>query len=263
MPMVIIMALVAGIMAAVLLERQANQRQVVERQIASYKAHHFERGIREVVGQWTDTLLGQPLEKLVDEDGHALDLELPGGGLAAVYIYDGQGTAMSEPTGLNEEEQQDAAGVLQALADLTGGNVDPSWLRPVGPVRVSAATAPQELLEAIGSYASGGRAGRRFAKLLVEARNSATLTQADVQKAITDSGITAEEQAIVTRLVTAKPELWAMVVDVYDPEQPQRDGGPSVRYGGRFLLPTSGGARVTTALQSLGKFVSWEELPIR
>lgn len=264
MPIVIILALVVGIFAAVLLERQAAQRLLVDRQVRSYAQHHFERGIREVVGAWTDTLAGQPLSRLIADDGHVLDLEVPGGGLAAVYMFDGQGTMLSDPRGLTAEEKDDAYGLIDALGVLTGDQADPGLFRPVGPVRVCAASAPPEILEAAVMYASGGRAsGRRFVQTLVEAREKAELTQADLETAQNLAGVSAEQRPIITRILTIRPELWAMIVDVYDPAMPMPDGGPSVRYGGRLVLPVGGGARASSTLQSLGKFLSWEELPIR
>lgn len=264
MPIVILLSLVVGVFAAMLLERQAAQRLIVERQIRSYASQHFERGIREVVGAWTDTLAGQPLDRLISDDGHVLDLELPGGGLAAVYMFDGQGTMLSDPRGLTAEEKEDTFGLLDTLGQILGGATDPGMFRPVGPVRISAASAPPEVLEAVATYASGGRASvRRFVQTIVEAREGLGLTEADLETAQNVAGISAEQRPVVTRLLTARPELWAMIVDVYDPERPMADGGPTVRYGGRFILPVGGGARVATTLQSLGKFLSWEELPIR
>lgn len=260
MPVVILLALVVGIMAAVMLDRQSAQSLTVQHQLHGYRDHHFSRGVREVVGQWTDTLSGQPIEKLIQDDGHVLDIQASDGGWLAIYMFDGQGSALTDPTGLLDQDRTDALGVLQALALLSADNPDPAWLRSVGPVKISALSAPAELLEALGNYAAEGRNGRRFSESIIKARVSGELTQADIQTAESAADLTAAQRLIVDRLIVLKPELWNMVIDVY--RQGERE--PSVRYGGRFSPPGSGnGNRSATSLQTLGKFLSWEELPLR
>ncbi len=262
MPIVIVLALVVAIMATVMLERQGTQRLSVQRQLNLYRDHHFQRGIREVAGAWTDTLGGQPIEKMIDTDGHALDIELADGGNLSIYLFDAQGSTRSDPRGLNEEEKTDAGGVYEQLMVMSGGKPDPMWFRTVGSVKVCAASAPYEVLEAIANYASGGsRAGKRFADELVEARQAQELTQANIQTACSAAGLDAEAVQTINRLIVVKPELWAMVVDVY--QAGRASNGPVARYMGRFVPPgaqTSGGNG--TSLQSLGKFLTWEELPL-
>ncbi len=255
MPMVILLALVVGIMAAVMLERQSAQSLTVQRELNEYRDHHFSAGVREVVGQWTDTLSGQPIDKLVQDDGHVLDVQAADGGWLSVYMFDGQGSVLTDPTGLNEQDRTDAQGIIQALAPLVGDQPDASMFRSVGPVRISAPTAAPELLEALGNYASGSRNGRRFSDSLVKARSRSDLTDADVQTAESAADLTAEQRQIVSRLLVLKPELWNMVIDVYK----QGESQPSNRYGGRWA-PAS--TRNGGSLQTLGKFLSWEELPL-
>ncbi len=256
MPIVILLALVVGIMTAVMLDRQSAQSLTVQRELHGYRDHHFSRGVREVVGQWTDTLSGQPIQNLVQPDGHILDIQAADGGLLSIYMFDGQGAALADPTGLTDQDRTDALGVLQALSDGTGGNPDPASLRSVGPLKISVASAPQEVLEAMANYAmGGGRNGRRFADSLVKARASQDLAQADVQTAESAADMTAEQRQILDRVLALKPDLWNMVIDVY----PAGAREPSVRYGGRWA---SSSARGGPALSTLGKFLSWEELPL-
>src|SRR5205085_6428365 len=151
-PVVLILALVSGIIAAVVLQRQSTQRQVVEREVRGYKSRHFERGVREVVSAWTDTLAGQPVDKLVDADGHALDLAMPDGSYAAVYLFDGQGSIVTDPAGMTEQEKADAWGILQQLRLIGGETPKPSWVRPVGPVAVCIANADPEVIESVAAY---------------------------------------------------------------------------------------------------------------
>jgi hypothetical protein len=245
-------------MAAVMLERQGTQRLSVQRQLNQYRDHHFQRGVREVVGAWTDTLSGQPIENMLASDGHALDIELADGGFLAIYLFDAQGTIRSDPIGLNEEERTDAGGIYEQLMMLTGGVPTPAMLRPVGPVKVCIATAPEEVLVAIGNYVAGNnRTGRRFADEILDVRKRQSPTQADVDSASSAADFNAEQRQVLARLVTTTAELWGMVIDVYEPGS----NGPKARYSGRFVPPGRGSGAVPT-LQSLGKFLSWEELPV-
>jgi hypothetical protein len=261
MPLVVMLALVVGIVAAVVLQRQAAQGYLVERQLRSYKTSHFERGLREVVGAWTDTLVGQPLNQLIGPDGHTLDIDLDDGSWASIYLFDGQGTLLGSPAGLTEQQRTDMAGILDALERIADGAVDLAWFRPVGPVRVSMMSAPAEVLEAIASYA-GSRTPRRLVTAILEARLRGDLTQADLETAYNTAALTPEQRTVINRLVALQPELWAMVVEVFEPGRPGQPSRMTARYLGRFNLPVSGGARATASLNSLGKFLSWEELPL-
>jgi hypothetical protein len=258
MPIVIILSLVVGIVAAVLLERQTAQALTVHRELNNYRDHHFKRGVQEIAGAWTDTLAGQPIANMIAEDGHFMDVQAGDGTFLAAYLFDGQGSALMDPTGLTEEERTDAGGILQELALLVGNNPDPSLLRSVGPVKICVASAAPELLEAVGNYATGSRNGRRFADSLTRARARAPLTPADLDTAQGEASMTPEQRQVLQRLVTVSPELWMMVIDVYKPGE---GSIPGVRYGGLFSPPGSG-SRAANTLRSLGKFLSFEELPV-
>lgn len=258
LPVVIFLALLVGVVAALLLERQSAHTLAVERQAASYRDRHFEKGVREVLSAWTDSLAGQAIENLIGDDGHALDLATSDGGWIEVYLFDGQGSALTDPTGLTQEEHDDAAGLLDALAAIVGDQANPGWFRPVGPVKICVNSAPPELLEAAASYATGGKAGRRFARELMDAKSRKGVIEApDLETAKGADRIGAEERVVLDRILTLKTEMWAMVVDVYPPGA---KGVPTARYGARFLAPGVGGR--STSMQALGKFLSWESLPV-
>jgi hypothetical protein len=257
MPLVVMLALVASLMGAVLLQRQAAVFRLADREVRAYRDRHFERGVREVVGEWTNSLAGQPVDKMIAPDGHVLDLELPGGGGAAVYMFDGQGGFLTDPATLSGPEREDWAGVMAELSSL--GRGDGSWYRAVGPLAVSAASAPTEVLEAIGNYAGGRRSGKRFASEIERARRDGDLTPAALGTAMNAADFTPQQRDIVNRLLVPQPELRGVIVDVYE----SRGNGRATlvrRYGGRLFLPGAG--RGLVSMQSLGKFLSWEELPL-
>jgi hypothetical protein len=254
MPVMILLSLVVGIIAAVILQRMSTQHLVVRRQLAAYTSKHFERGVREVVGEWTTSLYGQPLAKMLGPGGHALDLVLPDGSTAGVYIFDGQGSVLSEPQALTEDQRRDGAGVIQRLHQVSG-DPDPAWFRPVGPLRVSAMGAPEPVLRAIAMYATKGRGGARFAATLIAAREGVDeLTQTDLDRACEADDMTPEARGVVNRLIALKPEVWGVLVEVSG-----RRGDLQARYTGRFTLPGDS-SRAAGTLQTLGKFLSWEQI---
>jgi hypothetical protein len=259
MPLVVLLALVVGVMSALLLERISAQNRVVRRQVENYKLHHFERGVREVVGAWIVSLNGQPVTKMLDEDGRALDLDLTDGSTAVVYLFEAQGSVLSRPDGLTEQERVDGAAVVQELWRISGGEPPADWFRPVGPLAVSARTAPEEILLAIGRVAGGERAGQGFARELIRTREvSPELTEADLAGALQAAGIEGAARERALRLVRPKSDLWHAVIDVYGP----RGAQPIARFGGRFTMPGEYNTKNLGTFQSLGAFLTWEELPL-
>jgi hypothetical protein len=260
MPVVVLLALVASIMAAVLLEREDAESRLAQREVNGYRDRHFERGLREVIGSWSNSLAGHPVEKMTGPDGHIMNLVLPDGSGAAIYMFDGQGSLLSDATGLSSKERDDLAGVMAELRKI-GGSADGSWFRAVGPLQVCAQSAPQEILEAIGNYAGGGKGGRRFAMQLVSARGDGDLKASDLNAAMESAQIEPRNRETINRLLVAKPDLRAIVVDVYE-TKPGRRAELARRYGGRLILPGGQGQATPTAMVSLGRFLSWEELPL-
>jgi hypothetical protein len=261
LPIVILLSMVVGLMGALLLERMSAQARVVKRQLENYRLHHFERGVREVVSAWVQSLNAQPVTRMLEADGRALDLELPDGSVAVVYLFEGQGSLLSQPDGLTQQQREEGAAVVGELWALSGGNPPAEWFRQVGPLAVSLRSAPDEVLQAIGRSV-GGRNAERFARTIVERRRSGgELTEQDLAAAINDAGWDAAQRDQVRRLVTIKPELWIAVIDVYS--SPRGGGSRLVgRFGGRFTMPGDFNTRTMGTMQSMGPFLSWEQLPL-
>jgi len=257
LPMVIVLSLIAGIMAAVILERQSAQTLTATREFEGYRSRHLERGVREVVGQWTDTLVGQSLDKMLDPDGHALDIQTVDGGLISIFIFDGQGSILTDPAGLSDNDRNELGGVLTELSAITSGNPDPMILRPVGPIPVSLKTASPEVLEAIVRHA-GARSPRQFVDGVLRTRAAQDITESDLQTILNRAELDPPQRQLLSSLVTIHPTLVQMVIDVYDPGASE----PSLRFGGRVDLGASGQSS-GGMIQSLGKFLTWEELPVR
>ncbi len=262
LPTVIILSMVVAVVSAVMLERASVQRLTVHRQVQSYRGHHLGRGLREVLGQWSISLSGQPIERMIAPDGRILDLYLSDGLRVGVYLEDGQGSVHSVPSQFAGQERVDAQIVLDELMERTQGRPDPSWLRSVGPAKICAATAPAEVLEAVASGIMGNPAGSKgFARVILDARRRGTLTSADLASAASRANMTAEERARLDRLLSAGPELWRLTAEVTRGEGRQQE--VVGRFRGYLSLGAQGfGASAFGSLQSLGAFLSWEELPI-
>lgn len=264
LPVVVLLALVGAVLAAAMLRREEVQRLQTQRQLDSYRDHHFSRGVREVVGQWAISLSGQPIEKMIAPDGRVLDLELADGGLVRVFMADGQGAALSDVSKATGEERADAERILANLMEITRGRPDPAWVRDVGPVRISAGTAPEAVVEAVARVVTSTEgAATALARTILNARRDGPLTEAGLASAVGRAGLSGDQVSRFNRLFTAKPELWLMTVEVFGPGRdgkPQRE--PGFRYVGRVSLGQAGAGAFAGA-ESLGSFLSWEALPVR
>jgi hypothetical protein len=130
-------------------------------------------------------------------------------------------------------------------------------LRPVGPIPVSLKSASPEVLEAIARHV-GARSPRQFAESVVRARAAQDITESDLQTILNRAELEPAKRQLLSTLVTIHPTLVQMVIDVYEPHASE----PTLRYGGRVDL-SSNGQSTGGMIQSLGKFLTWEELPVR
>lgn len=261
LPAAVLLSIVVGVAAAAMLGRQANQRLVTDRQLRSYRAHHMGKGVREVVGQWAISLSGQPLEKMIAPDGRILDLRMTDGTLVRLFMTDGQGSVLADLSRVPAGERADAAAILGALREVAHGAIDPAWVRAVGPIRVSALTAPEQVLEAVARAVTSTRGqATSLVRALLEARRDGELTEGELSAAASKGGIGTDGLSRYTRLLASHPELWAITADVYPPG---RGGDPSdvveAKFRGLILLGQAGLGNINAG-DSLGMFLTWEEL---
>lgn len=264
LPVVLLLALAVGILAAALLQREATHTLSYQRQFTSYRTHHIGRGVREVVGQWAVSLSGQAIEKMIAPDGRILDLETSDGTLVRVSLHDGQGSVLTDIAKLAGQDRADAEAVLAELDELTGGKPDPEWIRSVGPARISAASAPPEVIEAVARVLTTTDAqAKALARAVLEAREDGELDEAKLATAASRGGLNAEELARFNRLLAPKAELWMLVADVHKPDRRGRTlAEVEARYTGRLVLGQAAfGA--ASGLDSMGVFLSWAEVPPR
>jgi type II secretory pathway component PulK len=260
---VLLLSLVVAVVAAVMLQRESTNILLYHRQFGSYRTHHLGRGLREVVGQWAISLSGQPIEKMIAPDGRVLDLEMEDGTLVRVYLADGQGSALTDVSRLAGDDRRDAEAILAALDEISRGRVDPAWVRTVGPARISAASAPEEVIEAVARVLTTTTAqAKTLARAILDAREDGDLNDEKLATAASRGTLNAEELARFNRLLAPKADLWLLRADVH-PAGPR--GGtlarPEARYEGRIAFGQAAfGA--ASGLESLGAFLTWDEVPM-
>ncbi len=264
LPAVLLLTLVVGIVSAAMLQRESAQSLLYHRQFRSYRTHHLGRGVREVVGQWSVSLSGQPIEKMIAPDGHILDLEMSDGTLVRVYLRDGQGSVLTDTSRLAGEDRADTEAILRALEEIAGDKVDPDWLRPVGPVRISASTASEEVIEAVARVLTTTKPqATSLARAVLEAREGGELDEAGLASAASRGGLNAETLARFNRLLGPKPDLWLITAEVHAKDRRGRTlEEVEARYRGRIAFG-QGAFGAASGLDSLGSFLSWEEVPLR
>lgn len=264
LPTVLLLTMVVGVAAAAMLSRAADQRLIVERQLRSYRTHHMGKGVREVVGQWAVSLSSQPLERMIAPDGRVLDLTMADGTLVRVFMADGQGSLLNDLARVATPERVDAAAMLDALREIAGSSVDPDWVRPVGPVRVSAASAPEEVLTAAARVAVSTKGhATALARAIMDARRDGEMTEATLNAAASRAGLTGDALSKFNRLFAPRADLWALAVEVFPPgARGGRGEEPESRYRGRLVLGAAGLGNMNAG-DSLGMFLTWEEMTAR
>jgi hypothetical protein len=281
MPFVILLALVVSLFALVMVNRESVQRRTTARLVRDYAAEHMGKGIREVVGGWIKSLTGQPIEKMTEGDGHALDLALPDGTTIAIYLSDGQGALMDSLGALNDIDAQWVQLMLDELAldplaqewqdraSAQGVMEDPlpPLTRQVGPAAVSLQSAPEPVLNAIARAISGEKKIGRFVEEILRAREDGEITEADINTAAATLDLSAEDRATLLQYVTLKPELWKIRAEVIPTPSASASGVRARRYEGRFKIPrhdggvsAGAGKGMVGSISPMGPFLEWTEV---
>jgi hypothetical protein len=280
LPLVVILTMVAALMIAMMLERHGTQRLAVQREIDGYQTFHGSRGIREAVMLWMTDAKRGPITAALDRSNKAFDLDLADGSVASVYLFDGQGKALGETSSLTGDDLQTAEGILSALHDAPakpasrgprsnrGAAAPPNappgddglhpFTRSVGPLTVSALSAPPEVLTAVLSYVSGGANVSSLVREIQDLRDGGALNQAALASVLSKDDLKPDQRGLADRLLTVEPGLWWLVVEVQTP-----DGVLVARWGGHYAIEGTGGVTAKVgAWEQMGSFLTWDELSL-
>ncbi|MEO1007294.1 MAG: hypothetical protein AAFX79_01875 [Planctomycetota bacterium] len=260
LPLVVLLAMVATIAMAVMMQRQGQQNLTLVRQVQWTKDRHLERGLREVIGAWLPSA-GRRLGEISSQGGHALDIQFDDGRSVRVEVFDAQGSALANFDGIRESQLDEAVTVLEAVEEAAGGgDTFERWTRDIGPLQISARTAPEPLIAAAASAAlSPGRAAD-LARDLVLAREEPDAAGGShwMRRLISDYSETGQERTLLTAVFTAEADLWSLRITVYD-----QDGDPRDRYEALVEVDGREIRRRTDSGQfaPLGPFQRWRRVP--
>lgn len=219
LPMVVLLTFLMAMVIAVILERQAAHSLTVRRVAGQYDAHHTRRGLSEVIEAWVRSGQTKPMRERLAPDGLAVTIELPGGlsgrtqgpHTVGLYLEDGQGTVLADFTGLSGDLLLDAKLMHNAFRAAGGSSRDE---RMLGPVAVSAESAPRELLTAAAQAAGATGNPEAFADAVLAQRDPGPITPQSLQQAASEAGYQAEELQRLLRLVAPETSLWRLRADV-------------------------------------------------
>ncbi len=253
MPIVVLLTLVVGLAVGVFLARQGVQNRTVARQVLAYQEHHAGRGLQEAIGAWLRRLSSREIPDAIGEDGHAMDILLPGGDVARVYVRDGQGQALASLGALDGEALEGAARILERLLATSDVETYRNSTRRVGSWQISPNAADAVVLRAVISSRVEDEATVSSAvSRIIEGRRAERMTRSEVQHALEEAGVSEGAETALARVFTYQPDLWFIWVEL----TPRGSRRVSARYGGLAYI----GSSATQAGTQTGKFLTWEEL---
>lgn len=256
MPMVLMLVVVVGMMAAVMLERQSAQRNTTQRHLGWYQEHHARLGLQEAIEAWVKSLpTGVEVGSVLPPDGHFLDLELRGSERAVVYLVERQNAVLSDLAAVEAASLDDATAIAEACAEVFGPDGPPDGYRTVGPPSLSVHTASPELIELVAQVITGDvGAARAFAGSIVSERqaNGGRATPTAIGNALTSASVDPELRSRFGRVFTVRPTLYYATVEL----RLTRTGPPAARFGGYFSISTGRAAAERTA------FLTWENIGV-
>lgn len=222
MPLVLLLTMAVTVIVATLIERQSAHALTSRRQAGQYEAHHVARSINSAVEAWLQTVRGRNIREMLDNQGKLVEIRCEEGfgprssgpETMVLYLKDAQDTVRTDFAGLTGQSLQDAQKLAVAAKDALG-DAFASKSRALGPIQISAASAPQQLLEAaIAAATDSSNNSTNFIQSLMTQREKGPLTAQAFNQALVDGGFTPEQQAAVSRLIVADTTFWALRVDI-------------------------------------------------
>jgi len=256
---VIILAAIVVLVSGIMIQRHGAARLNVDRELARYEAHHAGRGLTESIWAWVQTIPSDGVREMIGEDGHAFDMHFGDGTTVSVTVRDGQGSLMVNAAELPTRERDDAAEILEHLRTIVGPNVPEEYTRQVGPLKMSALTAPKALLEAVVMQANEGEGSSEFVDTILDERTEESFRDASISQAMSRAGLSPQTNSRLRRLLTAEPTLWIVRAEI----TPRGAREPTDAYEGTALIETRGGRRGISSFSPWGPFLSWERVDPR
>lgn len=261
LPIVILLMLVVGSVAAVMLTRADAQARDVRRQVDAYQVYHGVQGLRQVLDGWVSQQQVRTITELLDDDGLAMEIEPGDGTVLRVHLFDAQGLLRSETAGMPEEQAADLELVNEELQRLVGPDRAALYTREAGPFQLSINAAPATTLEALASALAGTQVGPRFAGEVMERRErNQRIDRTELNSVMSSAGIPEAERARLNALLAVEPSLWEFVIDVQG-SGPAAANGLLARYRAMVVFVPSTAA-AGQAYERPSPFLSWESVDL-
>lgn len=264
LPLVIFVSVVATMLIVSVLERQSSQQLTMARQAREYREMHFGKGVREVLDMWMRSQAARPVRDLLAGDGRAMDMELGDGTTLSLYLFDVQGTVLSDLSGLTGEELADAAGALANLGDVAGSAQRSNLTRPIGPPAVSVMTASVEVLTAVARQVVGSQQADECVRALLELKDKPGATQQDLSDVETSLNLNDQQRRSLQRMFAVEPTFFRLRL-VAHAGGAMAGGRPIAQYEAFAIIPRPGQRQASqaNAVQRRTLILGWRRLEDR
>lgn len=148
LPLVVLLLLVGGLTVGLLLERHGVSYRAIVRNVDDYKNHHRAAGIKECILRWLDTAHGR-VDQSLDTDGLAFTMDVSGEGHIDVFLFDAQGSTLSDPAALSGRRREIVEDIKFLIESVPAEQRPAGLFRPVGPPEICLNTAPDLLIRAL------------------------------------------------------------------------------------------------------------------
>ncbi|MFG0275650.1 MAG: hypothetical protein ACF8QF_11380 [Phycisphaerales bacterium] len=211
MGVVLVLVMVVSVIVTGVLQRYSAQQRTVHRQVAEYRMHHDMFGVQAMALQWLARARVSDIVQIANSDEVAFGFALPDGKQVAVYIEDGQDTALASADSVQARDKPFYEAMLARLPEDR-----PDLLRSAGPASISLNHAPEELIRALF-----GPDLDRVADDVIRARRRDEIDRGVVAEALTSAGASVEAQQALTALVALDPALWRLRIETDDGFEPR------------------------------------------
>jgi len=210
---VLMLVVIASIIIGAALQRASLQNLIVEQQLDGYQSHHELQGVRAMVDAWLAK--SESVETLTElaNTGETVDrIALESGVTYRVYAQDGQGTLLTNLSGITGEVPQ--RWIVATLSRLPPDR--PDLTRDAGPWRISLPATPDEILEAM----SGGDS--TIYEALKTARDKQVATVSEFLSTLESRGVEDLTAQTLSRYIVYTPDLWRFDIEAIHPDRTQR-----------------------------------------
>ncbi|MBX3388243.1 MAG: hypothetical protein KF691_02175 [Phycisphaeraceae bacterium] len=258
LPVVLMVSLALATLITVLLDRFGAQSRSVAGIVRSYESYHAGRGIHQLFEAWLRNSTSSRLNGRLGVGGLALTAHLSEGltpyansaETVKLYLADGQGSILSEPSGLPVEDIALAQAIINAARQIDagagGGDASEGTIarRGLGPLAVSLRSASVRTLRAAVSGATGGEKVDEIVAELVKAREDLNVAGTAVSEIANKAGLSGDARANLLKVITVEPSMWEITAEVLSDRL--IGGGLLMRYRGTALVGSSNGTATST-----------------